>query len=58
MNKRELRVVEIATKKVVRTFDVTGKSERQIEKLVRGLLINMDRDRFYVDDGGAMESAS
>lgn len=30
-------------------FDTTGKSERQIERLERGILINLDHDRFYID---------
>ena len=33
----------------VKTIPVTGGS-RKAEKVLRGLLINMDRDRFYVDD--------
>lgn len=43
-----LQVVEIATDKVVHTVDVRGQSERTIERIMRGMLINMDRDRFFV----------
>ncbi len=37
MNKRELQIVEIATRQIVKRLDVTGRSERQIERLERGL---------------------
>jgi hypothetical protein len=36
-------------KKVVHRIDVTGKSERAIDKIEAGLLTNMNTDRFYVD---------
>jgi hypothetical protein len=42
-----IEVVESETGKVVRTIDVTGKGETHIEKTERGMLINMDRDRFF-----------
>lgn len=48
--KRELRITDIGTREVVETVDVTGKSECAIERIERGMLINMDRERFYVDD--------
>jgi hypothetical protein len=31
----------------VQRVDVTGKSEREVERVERGMLINMDRDRFF-----------
>lgn len=43
-----LEVVEMATEKVVKTIDVSRLSESQLERCIRGLLINMDRDRFFV----------
>lgn len=43
-----LEVVEIETDKVVHTVDVRGQSERGVERILRGMLINMDRDRFFV----------
>ncbi len=48
--KRELLIKEIATREIVERVDVTGKSDRDIERITRGMLINMDRDRFYVGD--------
>ena len=50
--KRYLNVVEIGTNKIVKSIDVTGKSERAIERIERGMLINMNTDKFYVDDTG------
>ena len=47
---RELQVVEIATKEIVKVVRVTGSSDRRIEKVMRGMLINMDTDRFFVRD--------
>ena len=46
--KRRLEVVELATNKVVRVLDVSKLSERQREKCLRGLLTQMDRERFFV----------
>jgi hypothetical protein len=58
--KRTLDVVEIATGNVVHQVDVTGKSEEHIDRVIGGMLINMDTDRFCVGeapeeegDGGA-----
>lgn len=33
----------------VKRFNTTGKSERQIERLENGIMINLDHDRFYID---------
>lgn len=48
--KRELVIKNLKTGEIVRRFDVTGKSERQIEKIERGALINMDTDRFCIGE--------
>lgn len=48
--KRTLKVKELATGKVVSEVDVTGKSERMVERVMSGMLRNMDTDRFCVDD--------
>ena len=50
--KRFLRVREFNTDKIVSEIEVTGKSERQIERIEMGMLINMDTDRFCIDDSG------
>jgi hypothetical protein len=33
-----------------RRIDVTGKSEREIERITAGLLRNMDTDNWFVDE--------
>lgn len=48
--KRELRVVEISTGKVVERIDVSGNSERYVEAVERGLLRNMNREEYCVED--------
>ena len=48
--KRVLRVVKTSTDEVVKEFDVSDKTERQIEKLEAGLLINLNHDEFYISD--------
>jgi curli biogenesis system outer membrane secretion channel CsgG len=47
---RELRVVRTATGEVVHRVDVTGQSDRFVEKCLRGLLTNMNREEFHVED--------
>lgn len=48
---RELRIVDIETGEVVRRVPVTGdKTERQIEKVMSGMLHRIDTDRFRVED--------
>ncbi|CAB4157041.1 hypothetical protein UFOVP747_30 [uncultured Caudovirales phage] len=46
---RHLEVVEISTREVVKRVDVTGRSERQVNTCLAGLLRNMS-ERFYVRD--------
>ena len=43
-----LEVVKIKTMEVVSRFPINGKSERQIELCLLGLLRNMDTDNFFV----------
>ena len=47
--KRELLVKSIETGNVVKRFDLTGKSEGYVEKLMRGVLINMS-DEYTIED--------
>ena len=51
--KQTIRVIEIGTGKVVREIDVTGRGDRYIERLMAGLLKQMDTDKFCVDDSEA-----
>lgn len=52
--KQVLKVRRIIGGEVVKEVDVTGKSERSIERVIAGMLINMSPD-FYVDDSEAYE---
>jgi len=44
---RELRIVAYDDCKTVKRFDVTGQSERQIDKLDRGVNINLNHEQFF-----------
>lgn len=48
--RRKLQVVDIETGEVVHELDVTGRGDRYVEKVMRGMLINMNRDKYFVDD--------
>ena len=48
--KRELRVVRTATGEVVHRVDVYDKVDRQVEKVMSGMLNRMDTDRFHIED--------
>lgn len=48
-DKRELRVTDKTTGEVIRRIDVTGRSERDIDRITGGLLINMS-PRYFVAD--------
>jgi hypothetical protein len=50
MTKRELQVVEAETGETVHTVDVTGSSDRTVEKVTLGMLINMDTGRYFIRD--------
>jgi hypothetical protein len=50
--KRELRVVEIETKAIVHTLDVTDRSDREVERIELGMLRNMNTEKFYIEDSG------
>lgn len=45
-----LVVRDVETDEEVRRLDVTGKSERQIEKIERGMLRQMDTERYHVGE--------
>ena len=38
------------TKEIVHKIDVTGKSENQINKVIAGLAINFDFDKYFFDE--------
>lgn len=43
-----LDVTEIETGEVVHSIDVQGKSERAIERVLMGMLTQIDTDRYFV----------
>ena len=40
-------IIEYETGKTVKEIDVTGKTDRQVEKVDDGLQINLNHERFY-----------
>jgi hypothetical protein len=44
--KKYIEVVSIETGEVVNRVDVTGKTERYIDKCLCGMLINLDRENY------------
>lgn len=53
MKKQYLYVRDIETREVVHTVDVTGRNENMVEKVMRGMLINMNTNKYFVDDSEA-----
>lgn len=43
-----LEIVEDSTKEVVSRIDVTGKSERAIERIAGGMSINLNHDKYSI----------
>ena len=43
----------IGTNVIIHTVAVSHPSARKVERVVRGMLINMNRDEFYIDDSEA-----
>ena len=52
MDERKLQVVDIKTFEVVKEIDVAGHGDGNIERMLRGMLINMNRDKYFVRDTG------
>jgi hypothetical protein len=48
--KAKLHVRDIETGKVVDSVEVSTTSSRHVEKVMRGMMINMNRDRYFIDD--------
>lgn len=48
--KRVLHVIRLGTEEVVKTLDMTGKTDRQVEKIERGMLINLDLENYCIED--------
>jgi hypothetical protein len=53
MKTTKVEIVEWETGKVVSVVDVSHKTERQVEKIMLGMLRNLNRDRFGVREVSA-----
>lgn len=47
---RELRVISKVTGEVVKRVSVSGRSEVEVEKILSGLLRNLNRETYRVED--------
>jgi hypothetical protein len=52
---RFLEIVNLDTGEVARRVEVTGRSERHVERMLRGMLINLG-DRWFVRDTADAEA--
>ena len=50
-----LEIVRIKGGEVVKRLDVTGKGERGIERTMRGMLMRIDREKFFVNENETEE---
>jgi len=41
---------DFRTRSAIKTIDVTGRSARECEKIVTGILINLNTEDYFVDD--------
>ena len=51
--KQVLKVIRISDSEVVDTIDVAGYPSDRVEKVMRGMLINMNTDEYFIDDSEA-----
>lgn len=47
---RRVEIVRFGTGETVESFDVSDYSERQIERLISGMSINLNHDEFYIQE--------
>lgn len=50
----KIYIRDIKTREVVHTIDVHNKSPHQVERVVMGMLINIDKDKYFIDDSEAL----
>ena len=46
----QIHIRELMTEKIVHSVDVTGKSKRQMERVSDGMAINLNHEKYYIDD--------
>jgi len=56
--KHYLDIIDYNTTKCVKRFDVTGQTERQIDKLDRGVNINLNHEQYYTQEHKSNEELS
>lgn len=47
---RRIEIIRFGTGEAVESFDVSDYSERQIERLISGMSINLNHDEFYIQE--------
>ena len=48
MKEQFLNVREIDTRRIIHSVDVSGESERSVDRVLRGMLINNNHDKYYI----------
>jgi hypothetical protein len=48
--KRILRIMEYGTGEVAKELDVSGMPDRMVEKIIQGININLNHERYYIAD--------
>jgi hypothetical protein len=56
MSTVRLDVISIETDAVVHSVDVSGRSERSVERVLMGMLTQIDMDRYYVAEVSGADS--
>jgi len=49
-DKREILVKRMDSGEIVKRIDITGQSEINIERCMRGMLINMNQEDYRIED--------
>jgi len=47
---KNLYVRDLVTREIVNTVPVSNPSPTSLQKIIRGMLINMNTDKYFVDD--------
>jgi len=50
MKKRYLRVKKLETNEEVHKVEITNPTQRKVERVMLGMLQNMNTDNYYIDD--------
>ena len=48
--KRFLRVKKFGTNEEIHKVEITNPTSRKVERVMSGMLINMNTDEYYIDD--------